>query len=1201
MSGFVHLHVHTEFSLLDGACRIAPLIAHAKALGQKAIAITDHGVMYGVVDFYKEAVKQGIKPIIGCEVYVAPRTRHDKQHRVDTSPYHLILLCKNETGYQNLIKLVSTGFIEGFYSKPRIDREMLELHHEGLICLSACLAGEIPRALANGEYDRAKETALWYRDLFGQGNYYIEIQNHGMEEQIRILPDMARLSRETGIPMVCTNDAHYIAREDSKMQNILLCIQTNRTVDEGSDMEFGTDEFYIKSEDEMRLIFGQYEGALENTGKIADMCDFHFEFGQTKLPYYEAPDGSDNETFIRRMCYDGLRKYYGDSPAPEVTQRLEYELNVITTMGYVDYYLIVWDFIHYAKSQGIPVGPGRGSGAGSLVAYCIGITGVDPIKYNLLFERFLNPERISMPDFDIDFCYERRQEVIDYVVQKYGSDHVAQITTFGTMLARGALRDVGRALGMSYGAVDVIAKSVPYELGMTLDKALELSPDLRKFYDQDNQAKELIDMARKVEGMVRHCSVHAAGVVITRDPADTYVPLQKSDESIVTQFTMTTLEELGLLKMDFLGLRNLTVISDVEKMVREYEPDFSIENIPLDDKGVFEMFGKGQTNGVFQFESGGMKNVLVQLGPEHMEDLIAVISLYRPGPMDSIPTYIRNRHNPSLVTYKHPLLEPILKVTYGCIVYQEQVMEICRKLAGFSYGHADIVRKAMSKKKHDVMQRERKNFIYGAKKEDGSVECVGAIANGVSEAIANEIFDEMDSFASYAFNKAHAAAYALVAYQTAYLKLYYTKEYMAALLTSILDSSTKVSEYIGECKKLGIDVLPPDVNESGLGFTVVGDKIRFGLLAVKNLGRGLIKALIEERSEKKFTSLYDFLDRMHGRELNRRAVESLIKCGALDSFGYNRRQMAEGLEQIMDNIEATHRNNISGQINLFGAVDVDPGAEYVLPFLEEYSPLEKLALEKEITGLYLSGHPLAEYESVIDAVKATEIGKILRSPNIDGRLVMLVGILTSRKTKTTKSGGMMAFADLEDKTAQIELIVFPKVYEQYSSVLVAGNVVVVKGRAKGDREEGVQIVCDMILGPKQAMAYAETGELFAGGSRYENNRGALPRDVSRQAPPPASPQRDYAPANRQPADPVPAKAPSKRQGLYLKFPSEDSPLIKRASNVLFVFAGKLPVYFYYVDKAKYVQCPQTYWVDVNDVMLGELKRILGEKNVACLP
>uniref|UniRef100_UPI003FEE2614 DNA polymerase III subunit alpha n=1 Tax=Candidatus Fimivicinus sp. TaxID=3056640 RepID=UPI003FEE2614 len=865
MSGFAHLHLHTEYSLLDGACRIGPLLDRAKELGQTAMAITDHGAMYGVIDFYRAARERGMKAIIGCEVYVAARTRHNKVHALDSERSHLVLLCENNIGYQNLIAMVSEAWIEGFYVKPRIDHELLEKHHEGIIALSACLAGEIPRALSRGDYEGAKETALWYDNLFGRGNYFLELQDHGLREQKQINPLIIRLSRETGIPLVVTNDTHYIYKEDARVQQVLICIQTNHTVGEETGLEFETQEFYLKSEEEMRALFPELPEAFDNTMKIAERCDVTFTFGETKLPHFEVPGGVDHFEYFTRMCETGLRERYGEHPRQDYIDRLHYELNVIHTMGYVDYYLIVHDFIHYAKSQGIPVGPGRGSGAGSIAAYCIGITGIDPMKYQLLFERFLNPERVSMPDFDIDFCYERRPEVIDYVVRKYGADHVAQIVTFGTMAAKAAIRDVGRALGVPYATADSIAKLVPYELNITLDAALKKSAELREQYDSSEQVRDLIDMARKVEGMPRHASTHAAGVVITRDPVSTYVPLARNDESIVTQFTMTTLEELGLLKIDFLGLRTLTVINDAEKMIRLREPDFDVNQISTKDEKVYEMFSSGQTEGVFQFESAGMRNVLMGLKPESLEDLIAVISLYRPGPMEAIPTYIENRHHPDRVRYKTPLLKDILDVTYGCMIYQEQVMQIFRKLAGYSYGRADIVRRAMSKKKHKVMEQERKNFIYGLVNEDGSVECEGAVKRGVDEKIANELFDEMSSFASYAFNKSHAAAYAYVAYQTAWLKCYYPCEFMAALLTSVLDSAGKVSSYIAECSRIHISVLPPHVNESLEGFTVADGRIRFGLLAVKNLGRGFIKGILEERKTGgPFTSFYSFCKRIYG-------------------------------------------------------------------------------------------------------------------------------------------------------------------------------------------------------------------------------------------------------------------------------------------------------------------------------------------------
>ena len=957
MKEFAHLHVHTEFSLLDGACRIKELAKYAAQLGQKAIAITDHGNMYGVVDFYKACKEAGIKPIIGCEVYVAPRSRFDKVHKIDSSPYHLVLLCKNRTGYQNLIKLVSEGYINGFYNKPRIDHELLERYHEGLICLSACLAGELPRQILQDGYEKALETARFYHSVFGD-DYYIEIQDHGIHNQKQVIPHLARIAQELGAGLVATNDTHYLKKEDAKTQAVLMCIQTNTVYGQNQAMEFETDEFYLKSGDEMAEVFSLYPEAVENTVRIAEQCNFDFEFGMTKLPYFKAPDGRENQEFFESLCWDGLKQHYGETPDPSLTKRLEYEIRVIAQMGYIDYFLIVYDFIRYAKEHDIPVGPGRGSGAGSLAAYCIGITGIDPIRHGLLFERFLNPERVSMPDFDIDFCIEKRQQVIDYVISKYGSDHVAQIITFGTMAAKQSVRDVGRATGMSYQAVDVIAKMIPARLNMTIERALKESKELKNAYDTDPQAHELIETAMKLEGMPRHASTHAAGVVITREPADTYVPLQKNDDVVVTQFPMFTLEELGLLKMDFLGLRNLTVIKACETEIQKRKPDFRVNDIPLDDPKVFEMLSQGDTDGVFQLESGGIRQVLTQMKPRNLEDIIAVISLYRPGPMESIPRYIDNKNHPEHVTYLHPLLRPILDVTYGCIVYQEQVMQICRSLAGFSYGRADLVRRAMAKKKADVMAKERQNFIYGKKNEDGTVECVGAVNNGVSEEAATEIFNEMSSFASYAFNKSHAAAYAYIAYQTAYLKTHYKREYMAALLSSVLSNTDKVNEYINYCKSNHIRVSPPDVNISEAGFTVIGDDINFGLLAIKNLGRGVIQNMIAERElNGRFTSLFDFCERMYGKDLNKRAIESLIRSGALDSFPHNRKEMMRSYEGIVDQIDSNKRRNIEGQISLFSVVE-DAPPEYEIPKAEEYAVSELLAMEKETVGLYLSGHPL---------------------------------------------------------------------------------------------------------------------------------------------------------------------------------------------------------------------------------------------------
>ena len=1063
---FTHLHLHTEYSLLDGACRIEGLMQRVKALGQTAVAITDHGVMYGCVDFYKAAKKAGVKPIIGCEVYVATRTRFDKVNRIDGSN-HLVLLCKNETGYKNLIKMVSAGFTEGFYNKPRVDHELLEEYHEGLICLSACLAGEIPQALLAGDYEKAKNLARYYEDLFGKGNYYIEIQDHRLDEQRTVLPLLVRLSRETGIPLVATNDAHYLEKEDSRMQHILICIQTNKTVNDDDVLEFGTDEFYVKSTDEMYELFSAWPEACENTNRIAEMCSFDFEFGVTKLPYFVAPDGMDNKEYFVKLCRDGLLRRYGADVPEDIRARLDYEISIIDRMGYINYYLIVFDFINYAKSQGIPVGPGRGSGAGSLAAYCVGITNIDPIKYNLLFERFLNPERVSMPDFDIDFCYERRQEVIDYVIRKYGADHVAQIVTFGTMAARAAIRDVGRVLDMPYGTVDGIAKLVPMEPKMTLTKALSISRELKARYDADPQVKELIDMSLKLEGMPRHASTHAAGVVITREAADEYVPLATNDGNPVTQFTMTTIEELGLLKMDFLGLRTLTVIDDAEKMIRKREPGFSMDAVPYDDQRVYAMLNAGETEGVFQMESGGMTQAVMGLQSKSLEDIIAIISLYRPGPMESIPTYIANRHNPGNVKYKTPQLEHILDVTNGCIVYQEQVMQICRELAGFSYGQADLVRRAMSKKKHDVMEKERQHFVHG-NTEPGH-ECAGCVANGISETVANAIFDDMSSFASYAFNKAHAAAYAVVAYQTAYLKRHYPREFMAALLTSVLDNTGKVIEYTAECQRMGIRVLPPDINASDAGFTVEGKDIRFGLLALKNVGRNLIATVVRERSGTPYRSLYDFCKRLHGTEINRRAVESMIKSGAFDNLEAKRRSMMDGVEGILKSVESEARRNLDGQIDLFGALDGEQESGrnvYKLPDSGEEYPYDiLLQMEKEVSGLYLSGHPLDHYRPVIEKVSTCRISELVgeNAHAYDEQNVTLVCTVVRTKTINTKAGGMMAFITVEDLSGSMEVLAFPKVLLAASEAVHDNAVVVIKGRVSYKEDEPSKLIADSIV------------------------------------------------------------------------------------------------------------------------------------------
>ena len=1145
---FVHLHVHTEYSLLDGACRIDRMFDRLKELGQTAIAITDHGVMYGCVDFYKAAKKAGVKPIIGCEVYVATRSRFDKVNRIDGSN-HLVLLCKNETGYKNLIKLVSAGFIEGFYSKPRVDKELLEQHHEGLVCLSACLAGEIPQALLAGDYEKAKAAALYFNDLFGQGNFYIEIQDHGIDAQQQILPLLIRLARETGIPLVATNDAHYLRKEDSKMQSILICIQTGKTVQDADKLEFETDEFYLKSTEEMYDLFSIAPDACENTVKIADMCNFDFEFGVTKLPYFEAPDGMDNQVYFEKLCREGLVRRYGDVVTDEMRERLEYEIDVIRRMGYTNYYLIVFDFINYAKQQGIPVGPGRGSGAGSLAAYCVGITNIDPIRYNLLFERFLNPERVSMPDFDVDFCYERRQEVIDYVNEKYGHDHVAQIITFGTMAARAAIRDVGRVLGMPYAQVDSISKMVPMELKMTLNRALEVSPELKAQYEADPQVKELIDTAIKIEGMPRHASTHAAGVVITREAANEYVPLASNDGVPVTQFTMTTIEELGLLKMDFLGLRTLTVIKNAEEMVRRREPDFSMDNISYDDAATYDMLGRSETEGVFQLESTGMKQVLTGLQPKNLEDIIALISLYRPGPMDSIPTYLRNRHEPDKVRYKTPQLAHILDVTNGCIVYQEQVMQICRELAGFTLGQADLVRRAMSKKKHDVMEKERQHFV------------TGCAANGISEQAANDIFDDMSSFASYAFNKSHAACYAYVAFQTAYLKCHYPSEFMAALLTSVLDNTDKVIEYTGECQRLGIKVLPPSINVSDGGFTVDGKSIRFGLNATKNVDRNLIAAVVRERKEKPFTSLYDFCRRLHGQELNRRAAESLVKCGAFDETGVSRKAMLENVDAIFKSVETDVGRNVEGQLDLFSQLSGESagaaGEDFHIEDHGEFPLPELLKMEKEVSGLYLSGHPLDGYRQQIQKIGACRIADLMgeEARRYDGKHVNIVCAVIKSKFMTIRSNTMMAFTNVEDLSGTMEIIVFPKVLADCRSALQDNAVVVINGRVSVKEEENAKLVAEKITPIEE----------------YSANGTAAPR-----------------PAQDKPA----------RKGMYLKVPSRSCPQFAKVENLLSIFEGPLPVYIYFEDQKQLTLAPRNLWSMEHELLTCELKRILGDGNVA---
>lgn len=1160
---FTHLHVHTEYSLLDGACRISRLVERAKELGQDALAITDHGVMYGVIDFYKECKKQGIRPIIGCEVYVAPRSRFDKTFELDREYYHLILLCENQTGYQNLMKLVSLAFTDGFYNKPRVDYELLEKYHEGLICLSACMSGEVPKRILADDDNGALEKARYYQRVFGKENYFIELQNHGIKEQERLNLKLIQIARTIDAGLVVTNDCHYIRKEDSNLHDILLCIQTNSTV-KNKKMGFETEEFYLKSEDEMRAVFGDLEEAFENTVKIAERCHVEFEFGNRKLPDFKTPNNEDHYEYFRRLCYDGLYRHYGQDPDQSLIQRLDYELSVIRKMGFVDYFLIVNDFVQYAKSKDIPVGPGRGSGAGSLCAYCIGITGIDPIKYDLLFERFLNPERVSMPDFDIDFCKDRRSEVIDYVIRKYGEDHVAQIVAFGTMQARGAVRDVGRVLDIPYATVDKIAKMIPFSIDMTLDKALSLSSDLRQSYHQDATVKQIIDIARALEGVPRHITMHAAGVVITDQPVSNYVPLAKSDEAVVTQFTMTTLEELGLLKMDFLGLRNLTVIHDAEMMIRRSEPQFRIEQIDYSDKAVYDMISTGNTDGVFQFESGGMKNVLAQLKPERFEDLIAVISLYRPGPMDSIPTYIRNRHNPKLITYKHPLLEPILNVTNGCIVYQEQVMQIFRTLAGYSLGRADIVRRAMSKKKHDVMEREKQIFIHGLVDDDGNVEVEGCLRRGIDEQTALSIFSEMESFASYAFNKSHAAAYAALSYQTAYLKCHYPREYMAALLSSVIENQNKTAVYIGECHRLGISVLPPSVNESDSKYTVSSGHIRFGLSAVKNLGLAFIDAIISERRVKPYQSYYDFCRRLNGKGLNARSLESLIKCGALDHLDCNRRQMLSVSKTILDDLEyERRRGGGAGQISLFDMGSQSGQNEIAIPALEEFPLIELLNMEKEMAGMYLSGHPIDEYAPFARSVNADKISDIMNTEEgryRDRSKVRLIVTVNKNKTQLTKNNKMMAFADVEDRYGTCEIIVFPNVLEASRAALYAGAVIDVEGTLSMKEEEEPRVLADKItlLPPADELSV----------------ESSTPRKV---------------PSN--------VIDPHRPQTLYLRIPSLDCEEYRKVKNILEIFGGNTRVIFYLSETKEQLLAPQSLWTTPNPTMLGELSFQLGEENV----
>ena len=1167
---FVHLHVHTEYSLLDGFCRIDGLAKRVRELGQTAVAITDHGVMYGAVDFYRACKKEGVKPIIGCEVYVAPagRTRFQKVHEFDAESRHLVLLCRDEEGYRNLSYMVSKAFVEGFYIKPRVDMDLLRSHSRGLIALSACLAGEIPKRLVNGSYDAARDYALEMRDIFGEDGFYLELQDHGIRDQAVVNAGLLRIHEETGIPLVCTNDCHYLAPEDAESHDVLLCIQTGKLLEDENRMRYEPRRFYLRSTEEMERLFAQYPGALENTEKIAAACNLEFTFGKYHLPEFAVPEGETAQTYIRRLCEAGFRERY-KGEKPEYRRQLDYELDMIEKMGFTDYFLIVSDFVRFAREQGIPVGPGRGSAAGSMVSYCLHITDIDPMKYSLYFERFLNPERVSMPDIDMDFGDTRRDEVVDYVRRKYGDDRVAQIVTFGTMAARGAIRDVGRVMNMPYAEVDAVAKQVPsgpQNLHITLDEALRLSKPLKELYDGDPQVKKLIDTAKSLEGVPRHASTHAAGVVITKNPVVDYVPLATNDDTVVCQYTMTTLEELGLLKMDFLGLRNLTVLADAVEMVKRQEPDFSLEDIPDDDQGVFEMLTQGKTSGVFQMESAGMTGVCVGLKPQSVEDLTAIVALYRPGPMESIPRFIACKHDPSLISYKHPALEPILSITYGCIVYQEQVIEIFRRLAGYSLGQADMVRRAMSKKKVKDIQRERGAFLHG----DRSRNIAGCAANGIPADVAESIYDEIYDFANYAFNKAHAVCYAVVAYQTAWFKLHHPREYMAALLTSVLDSAEKVSEYINECRDMGIALLPPDVNRSRDSFTVEPEGIRFGLVAIKNIGRGFIQAVVRERERGgDFTGFQDFCERMYDSDINKRAVENLIRAGAFDGFGARRSQLIAVHDKLLDSIGASRRQNVEGQLDFFG---MSSGAtqrrsvEMILPDIPEYAPEELMRQEKEVTGLYLSGHPMAGYRDVARRAGAVHIAAINEDFAQEGgptsfqdeQRITVAGIVTAYRTKATRSGSLMAYATVEDDTASIELLCFSRTLEKYGRLLGEGSAVLIQGKLSVRDEKPPQILCDEVR--------SLTGHQ-SGGPGPE-----LP-----------APERQGRPGVQVLEGKV----------LWLRVPSKSHPALAHINRVISMFPGQTPARLVFTDTGKRMGTTCL----LGKSLVEELVEALGKENV----
>lgn len=1189
---FTHLHLHTEYSLLDGACRIPKLVERIKALGMTSCAITDHGVMYGCIDFYSAMKDASIKPIIGCEVYVC-RDRLDKS-AANREYSHLILLCENNTGYQNLMKLVSEGFLTGYYYRPRIDYNLIRQHSEGLICLSACLSGDLPKLLLQGRYDDAEAYVREMQDIFGEKNFYVEIMDHGIREEKIVMPRLISLAREMNVPLVATNDCHYLEEKDADAQEVLLCIQTGKTLDDTNRMRMDTRQLYVKSEDEMRTLFAACPDAVDRTQEIADRCNVEFEFGVTRLPHYPVPEGETALSMLTRLTHEGLRERYPDAKeTDEPWQRLNYELNVISSMGYVDYFLIVWDFIRYAKSQGIMVGPGRGSGAGSIVAYSLGITMLDPLKYQLLFERFLNPERVTMPDIDVDFCYERRQEVIDYVARKYGADHVSQIITFGTLQAKGCIRDVGRVLGMSYQDTDAVAKAIPFDLGMTLEKALTLSPLLKTMYDEQPEVHRLIDTAMTLEGMPRHASTHAAGVLITGKPVMEYVPLQRNDEVITTQYPMGTIERLGLLKMDFLGLRTLTVIRDTLDMLREQGIDMKPEDIPRDDPAVYEMISAGDTDGVFQLEGGGMRTFLTNMKPTCFEDIIAAISLYRPGPMESIPRYIQGKQNPSSIHYETEKLRPILDVTYGCMVYQEQVMQIVRDLAGYSYGRSDLVRRAMAKKKHKVMAQEREYFIHGKLNDDGTIDVPGCVRNGVPEEVASHLYDEMTAFASYAFNKSHAAAYAVVCIETAWLKRYHPVPFMAAILNSVYGNPAKIAAYIQYCRSRGIAILPPDVNRSQWKFTVAKAPdgqlgILFGLGAVKTVGQGAVDAIIRERKHGAYRDIFDFCRRIDTSECNKRVVESLIKAGAFDGMGGNRPQLLAVFESAMDANSSLRKQTVDGQISLFdmafgGAPLVQEN--HTLPNLPDYPLRQRLALEKEIAGVYITGHPLDDYRDVLgklpfstadlDGLEERED----RGLSLDGQIVDMGGILTEVKGKATKKGAYMGFITLEDLTGQIECLVFPKVYERYQGMMAVDDLVVLHGRLSIREEEAPKLLVEKLI-PLEAWHPEESAPAAPMG-----------QSTARPVPPP---KRHTSEAPKLTDAQAAAKAPRK---LYLRL---NRPQMDAASSALSLYPGSVPVYLHLPAEKMTLLAPKTGWCDASDGCLNRLNALLGAENVKLL-